>query len=295
VKPLVLYSKSFSTDLRRLVRLAQSIRRFNSDDIPFYVSVPQAELQLFQEHLTGLNVELLADEDILRASPRIDIAQVAAMPGGISQQVIKSEFWRLGLSDAYLCLDSDSIFIRPFGTNDYLADNGTPYSVISEAHDLLNLALEQSKYQIIANFQKEAAQVQAFFSRTGKAYSFGPMPLVRHRAVWESLDQNYFQPRGMSFAHAIAMAPLESRWYGEAHLKYQAIPLVPTEQFFKVYHYAWQLDKDLRNGLGVEALAQLYSGVIYQSSWDRELDWPREGGNWLSRQGRRMRRYLERT
>ncbi len=121
------------------------------------------------------------------------------------------------------------------------------------------------------------------------------MPLVWHRAVWESLDQNYFQPRGMSFAHAIAMAPLESRWYGEAHLKYQAIPLVPTEQFFKVYHYAWQLDKDLRNGLGVEAFAQLYSGVIYQSSWDRELDWPREGGNWLSRQGRRMRRYLERT
>ncbi len=294
MKPLVLYCKSYSTDLRRVVRLAQSIRQFNAEQLPFYVSVPQAELALFREHLTGLGAELLADEDILRASPRMDPTQVARMPGSLSQQVVKSEFWRLGLSEAYLCLDSDSIFIRPFGTRDYLAHDGTPYSVINEAHDLLALSLARGKPQVVENFHREARQLQDIFGREGKAYSFGPMPMVWHRRVWESLDREYLQARGMNFADAIRQAPLESRWYGEAHLKYQAVPLLPTEPFFKVYHYAWQLDQDRRSGLDERGLALLYSGVIYQSSWERELDWPREGGNWLSRAGRRLRRRLGR-
>lgn len=294
MRPLALYCKSYSTDLRRVVRLAQSIRRFNSEQLPFHVSVPQAELPLFRDHLSGLGVELLADEDILCASPRIDPAQVAAMPGSLSQQVVKSEFWRLGLSEAYLCLDSDSIFIRPFGASDYLADDGTPYSVINEAHDLLALSLARGKSQVIENFHREARQLQEIFGRKGKAYSFGPMPMVWHRRVWESLDREYLQVRGMSFADAIKQAPLESRWYGEAQLKYQAVSLLPTEPFFKVYHYAWQLDQDRRSGLDEQGLAQLYSGVIYQSSWERELDWPSEGGNWLSRAGRRIRRRLGR-
>lgn len=294
MKPLALYCKSYSTDLRRMVRLAQSIRQHNRENLPFYVSAPQAELPLFREHLAGLGAELLADEDILRAAPRIDAAQVARMPGSVSQQVVKSEFWRLGLSTAYLCLDSDSIFIRPFRASDYLAPDGTPYSVINEAHDLLALSLIRGKARIFDNFQREASQVQAIFNRPGKAYSFGPMPLVWHRLVWESLDQCYLQPHGMSFADAVLQAPLESRWYGEAQLKYKAVPLLPAEPFFKVYHYAWQLDQDRRNKLGLPELARIYSGVIYQSSWEREMDWPTEGGNWLSRTGRRIRRRLGR-
>lgn len=86
----------------------------------------------------------------------------------------------------------------------------------------------------------------------------------------------------MSLLDAILLAPLESRWYGEALLRYQAIPLMPCQPLFKVYHYAWQLD-------------QLYSGVIYQSAWEREMDWPREGGNWSSRLARRLRRRLGRS
>jgi hypothetical protein len=294
MRDLVLYCKSYHTDVKRVARLLRSAKQNNLDRIPFYVSVAQAELPLFQEHLSGLGAELLADEDILRASPRIDLEQVRSMPGSLSQQVVKSEFWRLGLSNAYLCLDSDSIFIRPFATSDYLDSDGTPYSVINEAHDLLTLSLTLGKTQVIDNFRREAQQVQERFNRQGKPYSFGPMPMVWHRLVWESLDQHYLQPQSIDFAKAIQLAPLESRWYGEALLKYKAINLLPTEPFFKVYHYAWQLDQDRRNKQGLKEIAQLYSGVIYQSSWEREMDWPKEGGNWLSRSGRRLRRRLGR-
>jgi len=98
----------------------------------------------------------------------------------------------------------------------------------------------------------------------------------------------------MNLMDAILMAPMESRWYGEALLRYRAIPLLPCQPLFKVYHYAWQLDRDRRAGIGPDQLAQLYSGVIYQSAWEREMDWPSEGGNWLSHTARRLRRGLGR-
>ena len=294
MKPLALYCKSYSTDLRRVVRLAQSIRQFNVERLPFYVSVPQAELPLFRKHLGGLDVELMADEDILRASPRIDAAQVAGMQGSVSQQVVKSEFWRLNLSTAYVCLDSDAMFIRPFGQAEFMTPDGTPYTMLDEAHELLEDALRQKRQRVVDAFQREADLVQQLFGRLGRRYSFGPFPLVWHRDVWQSLDERYLQPRGMSLADAIAKAPIESRWYGEALLAYQAVPLLPCQALFKVYHYAWQFDKDRRRGVGAEQLARFYCGVIYQSAWERDLDWPREGGSWLSHTGRHLRRRLGR-
>jgi Family of unknown function (DUF6492) len=294
MKPLVLYCKSYSTDLRRVRRLAESIQRFNREQLPFYLSAPERELPLFREHLAELPVELLADEDIVRASPRLRVEQVQQMPGNLAQQVVKSEFWRLNLAESYICLDSDAVFIRPFGTNDFLADDGTPYTMLDEAHDLLERALLQKRERVLQDFFREADQVQAIFSREGRRYSFGPFPVVWHRAVWASLDKEFLQPRHMNFADAIQLAPIESRWYGEALLKYQAVSLLPCQALFKVYHYAWQFDQERRRGITEEQLASFYCGVIYQSAWEREMDWPHEGGNLLSRTGRRVRRALGR-
>jgi len=294
MRPLVLYCKSYRTDLRRVVRLVQSVQKFNTEDIPLYISVPQSDFALFSENLKGLGVELLTDESILSASPRINRAQVMEMHGAQSQQVIKSEFWRLGLSEAYVCLDSDALFIRSFAVRDFLAPDGTPYTMIDEAHDLLEHAIRHGRHRIVDAFAYEANQLQSLFGRAGKRYSFGPFPVVWHRCVWQSLDTEYLAPQGLSIADAIQQAPIESRWYGEALLAYKAMPLWPTQALFKVYHYAWQFDRDQRSGIGPEQLAALYCGVIYQSAWEREMDWPREGGNWLSVNGRRLRRRLGR-
>ena len=291
---LSLYCKSYSTDLRRLVRLAQSIRQFNAEALPFYVSVPKGELSLFRQHLTGLDVELMADEDILQASPRIETDQVALMPGNQAQQVVKSEFWRLGLSEAYVCLDSDAAFIRPFGMADFMTEDGTPYTMLDEAHDLMEDAIRHRRERVVTAFINEADQVQELFGRIGRRYSFGPFPLVWHRAVWKSLDEQYLQPKGMNFADAIELAPIESRWYGESLLAYQAVALRPCQALFKVYHYAWQFDQDARQSMKTEQLTKLYCGVIYQSSWEREMDWPQEGGSFISRVGRHLRRKLGR-
>lgn len=290
--PLVLYCKSYKTDLKRLIRLAQSVETFNVEKIPFYVSVPSEDYQLFAKHLSDLNVNLLRDEQILLEAP--NFGRKKDLPDNLLQQVVKSEFWRLNISKSYLCLDSDAIFIRPFYQSDYLHQDLTPYTVITEAHDLLEMAMQLGKDHVLENFRKEAIQVQSIFKRSGKPYSFGPMPMVWDRAVWESLEKNYLSPRKMSLADAIEMAPLESRWYGEAMFAYKAIAIYPCEPFFKVFHYAWQFDNLRKANLKLDALASMYSGVIFQSSWEREMDWPVEQGSAFSKINRRVKRVLGR-
>lgn len=291
---LTLFCKSYRTDLKRIIRLAESITQFNVKKIPFYISVPKSDLSLFKAHLAGFDVSIIADESIIERNPRLDAAKVSALPGHLAQQVVKSEFWRLNLSETYLCLDSDAFFIRPFDQTDYLCNDGIPYTVMDESREYLEASLSTRKTLVIDDFFREAASIQDLFDRPGKAYAFGPFPVAWHRSVWESLDISYLQPRGMNLMDAIMIAPLESRWYGEALLRYQAIPLMPCQPFFKVYHHAWQLDMDRRAKIEATKLAPLYSGLIYQSAWEREMDWPNEGGDWLSRMARRLRRQLSR-
>jgi hypothetical protein len=292
--PIVLYCKSYKTDLKRTVRLAQSIERFNADAIPFYISAPNEDLDLFRNSLSGLQVNFIDDDSIISANSRIDAQKLALLSGGKTQQIIKSEFWRLGISNAYVCIDSDSFFIRPFGRRDFISEDGTPYTVINEGLDILDVALRNGKKKVIEKFFNESESFMEIFQRTGPAFSYGPNPLIWHKAVWESLDREFLTPRGMSFLDAILLNPLEANWYGEALLKFKAIPIVPRQSLFKVYHYAWQFDSDKRNGITTNELARLYSGVIYQSAWDREMDWPREAGSLGSRIARRLRRRLGR-
>ena len=293
MKALVLYCKSYRTDLKRVVRLADSIQKNNVESLAFHVSVPTQDYDLFSTHLGALGVTLHTDEEIISAAG-LDLLKVQQMGGSAAQQVVKSNFWKLGHSNCYVCIDSDSFFIRPFGIADFLTPDGIPYTMMDEGHDLLEDAIRHGMPRIVDAFQKEATLVQMLFDRQGKPYSFGPFPLVWHRAVWETLEVNYLQPRGMNFADAITAAPIESRWYGEALLRYKAIPLVPTQALFKVYHYAWQHDQDKKRGVTTKDIARLYCGIIHQSAWERELDWPQEGGGLLSRLGRRIRRKLGR-
>lgn len=294
MQPFVLYCKSYHVDVKRVVRLADTIARFNVDHIPFYVSAPAKDLPLFKQMLGTRDVQLIADEDIIAANPALQLDAMQQLPGNISQQIVKSEFWRLGLSRAYLCLDSDCLFIRPFETSTFIAAGGTPYSVIDEGRDLLLATLAKGDDRILGDFQRESSDVQQAFGRQGKHYNFGPTPPIWDRRVWESLDEHMLKPSGQSIMDLICKSPHEMRWYGEALLKFKAIDLIPSQPTFKTYHYAWQRKKDQRDGINVQKLAQLYCGVVYQSAWDREMDWPSEGGNWLSRLARRLRRGLGR-
>jgi len=292
--PFALYCKSYSVDVFRVRRLAASIQQHNIEKIPFFVSCPAADRPLFEAQLRDFDLTIVCDEDIVQSNPLHSLAMISRIPGHVSQQIIKSEFWRLGICRTYLCLDSDCQFIRPFHLAEFLSPDGEPYTIMDQARELLMPALAAHKGKVFNNLMREAAEIQKEIDRPGKMYNFGPNCPVWDARVWLSLEENLLKPRKISFAELIVHFPNEMRWYGESVLKFGAIRILPTQPFFKMYHYAWQLRMDQKLGITETMLSKLYCGVVYQSAWERELDWPREGGNVFSRLGRRLRRRLGR-
>ncbi|MFA6902689.1 MAG: DUF6492 family protein [Gallionellaceae bacterium] len=289
-----LFCKSYHQDVLRVQRLMESIEKFNTDKLPVFVSVPQADRQLFLNQIGSGRCEWLSDEEIFSANPRMSRVDMQQEDPRILQQVIKSEFWRVNDSQAYLCMDSDSLFIRPFHLSDFLAADGVPYTVLHQSKELLQLALNLGKNKIVDHYRKDCALGKSLFNRSGLDYDFGPTPVIWSAQVWRDLATHYLEPRGMSFLDAIKQFPAELRWYGEALLAYQSIPLYPTEPLFRVYHTDWQYFAQCKTGETIEKLRENYLGVVMQSNWQYEMDYGEPQKSFLSRTARHFRRQLAR-
>lgn len=269
---LVLYCKSYRNDFLRLKRLLASIDRFNADGLPFYISTPIADHELLIQTVGQEGYHWVADEEIVRANAQADFAAYQAMPGGLSQQIIKSEFWRLRLTDNYLCLDSDSLFIQPFYRPDFMAVDGNPYTVLHQNKELFQLATDRGHLRVERDLRAEAERVKALFARVGPNFYCAPAPFIWSAKVWQSLDQGYLQPNDISLWELISPAHPETLIYAEALLKYRAIPLIAIEPLFRTYHFDWHYYLMKRLGETEEKLRQNYLGVIYQSAWEFELN-----------------------
>ncbi|HEY6872627.1 MAG TPA: DUF6492 family protein [Geobacteraceae bacterium] len=281
MEPFVIFCKSYKHDLLRAKVLAESVERFNKDRIPFYLSVPSRDMGLFRETLAGLTLTLLADDEILAANPLHSVSLIDQMPGNYMQQVIKSEFWRLGICRNYLMVDSDSYFIRDFNIKDFMYDETVPYTVMHEGKELLGFAARTGRDKIRRNFIKDRAAAQKYFGRPGRVYDFGPTPIICNADVWKNLAEHYGKSNNLSFADMITMFPNEMLWYGEALLYYRPIQVMPVEPLFKVFHYKEQYEESLAHNENERIFAENYLGIIKQSNWDTTLDLiPRKKRSW---------------
>lgn len=270
---LVLYCKSYARDVLRVKRLLDSIDCYNQDNIPVYISAPREDRPLFESTLGKYRYELLDDESIVALSPGADTVSLAKLPGGHSQQIIKSEFWRLNIARNYLCVDSDSYFITEFKRKNFLHKNDEPYTVMHQNKELLQMAANRNISKVKKGLQEESYRFEKLFNRGGPDYSFMPSPFLWSAEVWQSLEKNLLQPKGITLWQAVTADMPESMWYGEALLAYQAIPLWPVEPYFRVYHYDWQYYWLKRMGESESKLAKNYLGVVYQSNWDISMDY----------------------
>jgi len=273
LKDFVLYCKSYRNDFLRLKRLLVSVTEFNVDRLPFYISTPKADKVALLEILGDADNYLwVADEDIVSANPRSSFEKYQAMPGGLSQAIVKSEFWRLGFAENYLCLDSDCVFIRPFMRSDFMGNDGALFTVLHQNKEYFQLAQNRGEGRVEKNLQAEAQRVQALFERVGPEFYCAPAPFIWAAKVWKSLDQEYLQPKSMSIWDLVTPEYPETLIYGEALLKYRAIPLVAIEPLFRVYHYDWQYFVLRRLGETEEKLKSNYLGILYQSNWESDLN-----------------------
>ena len=289
----VLYCCTFRKDLKRTVKLAQSIQKHNKNKIPFYISVPVDDVELFMQHLRKFGAIIFDENDIFKANSKLDLKKLYEIRGGLRQQVIKSEFWRLGVSENYLVLDSDCIFIRDFDESDFIFSGDVPYSVIHEGRDLLQATERFGPRKIRQHFLADREPIKKVLGRDGVTYDFGYAPFLWSRKVWESLDKNYLTPNGMNFLDAVLLCGSEFTWYGESLVNFHAIPIYPREQLFKHYHYEHQLWADQVLGYKEDLLAHDYLGVVYQSNWESWGDYGPSNKSITSLTWRSIKRVLK--
>ena len=263
MKIFALYCKSYSNDLERVKKLASSIEKYNEDKLPFYVSVPEKDFTLFQNANIPMT-ELLVDEDIHQASGR----------GWIQQQIVKSNYWKLDLSENYLCLDSDSYFIKPFYQHDFIAYEDVPYTVMHEQKELFEWADRNLHFDPQEGFNIEKDDVMSLFNRQyKKRWDFGPSPTIWSKKVWKSLEDNYITPNGLTFEKLIEYCPSEFTWYGEALLAFRPFEILPVQPLFKVFHYPGQFVQAKEQGYTEELYTKNYYGIILQSNYGAPLEY----------------------
>jgi len=261
---IVLYTKSYSGDLERLKISIESIKHFNKDNIPYYVSVPSNEIEFFKNNIDCSYVNLISDDDIYHVNTQ----------NWTTQQIVKSNFWRLDLCENYVMLDSDSYFIKDFYISDFMYDESTPYTVIHEQKDLFewtsknHLALG---FEPFSGFVAQRKEIMNLLGREGKIYDFGPGPIIWSKKVWKSLEDNYIKPNNLKFETLIQSIPSEFTWYGEYLLVSKEIDIIPIEPLFKFFHFAQQYTDYKNQGYLEEHFKQNYFGIVMQSNWGAPL------------------------
>jgi hypothetical protein len=269
----ILFCKTYAGDLWRFDRLWRSVLKYNRDKLPFYASAPASELELFKERIgSPSDLTWLSDEEIVAANPRSTIDRYLAWDGRRSQQVVKAEAWRLVDCESYLCIDSESEFLRDFRISDFVHPSGSPYTVVHQDKELLQLAANKRIDKVLIDNAADAARGRAIFNRQGPDYAFGPTPVIWSKAVWRDLDERCLMDRGWTLWDAIDSFPSELHWYGEALLHFRSIPLLPIGPLFRVYHYNWQWHAMRRLRENSATIKANYLGLLRQSNWDYSRD-----------------------
>ena len=290
MKDIVLYCKSYPKDFLRLRNLLRTIIQFNADHIPFYISTPKDQYTELVEIVGVGGYQWISDESILAENKRAPAGIEKTKTGSFAQQVIKSEFWRLGLCLNYVCLDSDCIFIQDFKKSDFLASDGNPYTVIYQNKEYFQLAIDRGFKKAQRHLKDEGDRVKSLFGRQGPNYYCPCPPFIWSAKVWASLSSEYLEPKGLTFWDVCTSHHPETLLYLEALLNFKAIPLYPIEQLFRIYYYDWHYYLLRRIGETSENIKANYLGVIYQSSWDLSLDYGSSQKSIFSRLLKRLKR-----
>ena len=258
--------RSYADDFAYADRLVQSFHKYNADGLTLFIVVSQADMPLF-EQLTSDDVVVLDDLPLAHYFTDHEIHGIR--PGYINQEIVKLAFWELGLSKNYFCIDSDAVFLRDFTAEDFIAADGTPFSVLVEDKELL----VEPRY--FTNFWQSR---QSHLNRIAEELGLSARLLLTchgHQIfsseVLRSFRDNFLQPRGWSYLDALRVSPYEFTWYNYWLQKDQTIPIKIREPLVKVFHHEGHHLEYLLRGVRPDDIARGYLAVVVNSNYSRDL------------------------
>lgn len=263
--PLVTMLKTYAGDHEYVARLVPTYRRHNIDSLPLYIVVPKADLSLFAPFADD-NTFLIADEDVTTDYLSLDQAKKIGAGFGIANAgVVKLAFGLLGIADNYFAIDSDTVFIRDFGTSDFLDPSGTPYLIADAYPDLASDPFYSRRY-----WASRSAAFGQVLNTLGVEEPLNRTSLCSQVLASECVESlmNHLAQRGMTFADAMYMSIYEFFWYGAWALSQRSMEL--RRDFVKVVHHQGEHLSLHLSGVRSHTLASSYLGVIVNSNWSRQ-------------------------
>jgi hypothetical protein len=228
------------------------------------------------------------------------------LDGWRQQQIAKLSFYRTGLYDRYLVLDSDSYFIRPFSEQDLFGDpeeirlvaSFDDYAFLKGSDDVRRRAmgvLEKSLYSTISArfddaplnvprcFLKDlnykncpadlaAAVIPFAFSKHGSVpkINFMPPPMLFSSEIMAAFER-YITAEDLTFTDLIHLSPWEADWYGHFALKFHADRIRTVEPLFFHFTKDEHLAAARAMGMSRQTLATNFFGLNlaarHQSEW----------------------------
>lgn len=267
--------KTFVDDFKFVERLIPSFNKYNSDNIPLYIVVPEAEIEVFQQFLNS-NIEILSEE--LFKDKLTSDSIFGLKPGYINQEIIKLSFWELNLCENYFCLDSDGEFIRDFFLTDFMFDYSTPYSILFEDNEL-KVEPEYYKSYWVPREEK-IRKIQELVGLMDKRMLTCHGMAIFSSKVLASFKSDFMDAKNLSYVDVIKLSPYEFSWYNMWLQKSKVIPIEIREPLFKVFHHENQLKDYLRRLVTIQDIARGYIGIIINSNWQVAL-----GGKPINYQG----------
>jgi hypothetical protein len=262
---IALLLKSYSGDLHYAQRLLLSFNKMNTEELTLHCVVPEADLDAFR-NLASANVLVHSEETLLGghlvAGP---LGELSA--GYANQEIVKLAFWETGFAENYFCIDSDAVLLRPFGAEEFMRDEHTPYSVLVEDKELLIepkyfkdhwVGREQSIRLIM-----DEVDLQDPIMRTSHGHQ------IFNARVLQSFKEDFLALRGWTYADALLRSPYEFSWYAMWLQKSQIIPIHQREPLMKVFHNEDQHLAAILSGVTDTDIARGYLGVVVNSNFSR--------------------------
>lgn len=255
--------KSYGPDLPYAERFLTSLERFAQDDIPLYVVVPDADVADFNKMVAGRG-EVLPESlwEHHLVSQRIH----GNSPGYVNQEIIKLSFYEQELLENYLCVDSEAVFIRPFGIDEFMVDAHTPYTFVTEDSELSADPQYEKSYG--RRRRESLAKLRNWLDLPTTPIQTCHNMAVFSSVVLESLSAE-LDRKQMSYADAMQLCPYEFSWYNFWLEKSKVIPRMVREPIFLMVHMEHQHLEYALKGASEADFARGYVGLLVNSGFSR--------------------------
>lgn len=258
--------KTYGGDAAYAYRLVASYNKFNQESLTLFIVVPEADMPLFIE-LESSTVVLLTDEQIpLRYLPD-DGNQVKNL-GFLNAGVAKLGFWELNLCRNYFAVDSDMVFIRPFGRSDFIDSEHRPLVVSTEATELRIDPFYYSRYW--QHREESLRKISHHLGVSDERYASYHTVQIMNSRILKGFKEQFLEPRHWTYADALTVSLWEFFWYTTWALHQKDVPVSRSDEIVKVVHHQGEHLALQSLGVSEADLARGYIGVIVNSNWSRQ-------------------------